>query len=91
VRVALGATTGRIVVGVLTEASRLVAGGLALGLMAGWWVSKSFASLLFEVKPTDWSTYVVVATGMAVVGLCAALVPARRAARIDPLVALREE
>ena len=90
-RVALGATTGRIVTGVLTQAGRYLVAGLAIGLAAAWWVSRGIASILFEVAPTDLKTYGIVVTVMVTVGFAAALIPARRAARIDPRLVLRSE
>jgi predicted lysophospholipase L1 biosynthesis ABC-type transport system permease subunit len=91
VRVALGATTGRIVRGVLAQAGRFLAAGLVIGLPAAWWASQSIASLLFEVRPTDIRTYAIVVAVMVATALIAAWIPARRAARVDPLVALRAE
>lgn len=91
IRVALGATMGRIVGGVLAQAGGYLVVGLALGLPAAWWASQSIASLLFEVRPTDAGTYAVVIVVMAVTALVAAWIPARRAARVDPLISLRAE
>jgi ABC-type antimicrobial peptide transport system permease subunit len=91
IRVALGATTGRIVGDVLAQAGRFVAVGLVLGLPAGWVVSRSIASLLFEVRQTDVATYVIVAGVLTATALLAAWIPARRAARVDPLISLRSE
>ncbi|MEZ5320403.1 MAG: FtsX-like permease family protein, partial [Vicinamibacterales bacterium] len=91
VRLALGATPGRVLGGVLRDAAWYLGLGLAIGLVAGRVVSEVFASLLFGVRPGDLSVYVVVASILATVGLLAALGPARRAARVDPLVTLRAE
>jgi len=89
VRVALGATTGDIRRGVLARAGRHVGLGLALGLPVGWLVSRTFASFFFQITPTDGSVYVVVAATTVAIALVAALVPARRAASVDPVVSLR--
>ena len=89
VRVALGATTRDIQRGVLARAGRQAVLGLALGLPGGWLVSRGFASLFFQITPTDASVYVVVAATLGFVALIAALVPARRAAKADPVVSLR--
>jgi putative ABC transport system permease protein len=89
VRVALGATGGNIRRGVLAMAGRHLLVGLALGLTAAWWVSRGFASLFFQVRPTDLSIYLIVAATLAVVGFLGAIVPARRAASVDPIVSLR--
>jgi ABC-type antimicrobial peptide transport system permease subunit len=90
-RVALGATTGRIVTGVLAQAGRYLAAGLAIGLTVAWWASQGIATILFDVRPGDPVVYATVAAVMAAVGLLAALVPARRAARVDPRIVLRSE
>jgi ABC-type antimicrobial peptide transport system permease subunit len=90
-RVALGATTGRIVTGVLAQAGRYLAAGLAIGLTVAWWASQGIATILFDVRPGDPVVYATVAAVMAAVGLMAALVPARRAARVDPRLVLRSE
>jgi ABC-type antimicrobial peptide transport system permease subunit len=89
VRVALGATPGNIRRDVLVAAARHLALGLAIGLPIGGWISRGFTSLFFKVAPTDASIYLVVAATLAAVGLLAAIVPARRAARVDPIVSLR--
>jgi ABC-type antimicrobial peptide transport system permease subunit len=91
VRVALGATSASIVVGVLTQAGRYVAAGLLIGVPAAWLASRSIASLLFEARPTDVGAYLVAVGLIIVSGIIAAWVPARRAARVDPVVALRAE
>jgi hypothetical protein len=89
VRVALGATAARIRRDVVAQAGRYLLAGLAVGLPAAWWVSRMFVSLLFEVRPTDLRVYLAVAALLIGVGVVAALVPARRAARVDPLIALK--
>jgi putative ABC transport system permease protein len=89
VRLALGATPSRIQRGVLTTAWRHLVIGLAIGLPLAWWLSRGFTGLLFQVTPADVSVYVGVAVLLAVVGLMAAWLPARRASRIDPIISLR--
>jgi ABC-type antimicrobial peptide transport system permease subunit len=89
VRVALGATMADIRRGVLARTARHVTTGLAIGLPAGWLVSRGFAALFFHVTPTDASTYVIVAATLGAVAFAAAIMPARRAANIDPVVSLR--
>ena len=73
----------------LRLACRHLALGLAIGLPIAWWLSRGFASLLFQVTPADVSVYAGVAILVIVLGLLAAWIPARRAARIDPIVSLR--
>jgi predicted permease len=91
VRVALGATKGQIMRGVVARAVAYVAGGLGIGLLAGNSLSGFFESLLFQVRPSELSSYVIVAALLLMVGLVAALVPAVRAANVDPIVILRRE
>jgi ABC-type antimicrobial peptide transport system permease subunit len=91
VRMALGATGRRVLVDVLRETSRHLLAGLALGLIAAWMMSGAVASLLFGVRPTEAFVYIIVAATLVAVGLAAALVPARRASRVDPIVSLRAE
>jgi ABC-type antimicrobial peptide transport system permease subunit len=89
VRVALGATPGDIHRGVLAQAGRHLLIGLAVGLPVAWWISRGFGALFFQVRPTDLSIYVIVAAVLGSVGLIAAIVPGRRASRVDPILSLR--
>jgi ABC-type antimicrobial peptide transport system permease subunit len=89
VRVALGATTSDLRRSVLARAGRHVIIGLGIGLPAAWFISRGFASLFFQVKPTDASIYLIVAFTIGIVALLAAIVPARRAANVDPVISLR--
>jgi ABC-type antimicrobial peptide transport system permease subunit len=91
VRAALGAAPSDILRLVLTQSAVLVAGGLALGLAGALAFARSMESLLFEVRPHDPATLVLVSMLLVAVALVASYVPARRAARIDPLEALRAE
>jgi putative ABC transport system permease protein len=90
-RMALGASTGDVLRLVLGQGLVLAAIGLALGLAGAAAASRLLTTMLFEVKPTDPMTYVAVAAVLATVALAASYVPARRAAAVDPLVALRQE
>jgi predicted permease len=89
VRVALGATAGRVTREVLGQTGRYLLVGLVIGLPIAMATSRMFAALLYEVQPTDAFVYVVVSAILLVVGLAAALIPARRAARVDPGHAMR--
>jgi ABC-type antimicrobial peptide transport system permease subunit len=89
VRIALGATAADIRRGVLGRAVRHVLYGLAIGLPAAWAISRGFGALFYKVQPTDVSVYLFVASVILGAGLLAAVVPARRAARVDPIVSLR--
>ena len=91
IRMALGAGQRRILKGVLKEVVVMASLGLAIGVACGWWSSRLFASLLFGVTATDPASYL---TALAIVGgvaLLASLLPAIRAARTDPMRALRLE
>jgi putative ABC transport system permease protein len=90
-QIALGATRQRVLRDVLKEAGRYVLVGVALGLAGARAMSDLFTSLVFGVTETDLRVYLVVAAFLAALGLVAALAPAVRAARIDPLRALRLE
>ncbi|HEY5550714.1 MAG TPA: ADOP family duplicated permease, partial [Opitutaceae bacterium] len=91
VRGAIGASQGQIV-GLILKQGLVKAGiGILAGLIGALLLSRSMTSLLFEVKPTDPVVYIAVSFVLIAVALVASYLPARRAARIDPLVALREE
>ena len=89
VRLALGATPVRIQRGVLASAWRHLLIGLVIGVPIAWWLSRGFASLLFQVTPADVSVYVGVSAILLLVGFTAAWLPARRAAKVDPTISLR--
>jgi predicted permease len=91
IRMALGATPGAVLWSVLGRAGTYLAGGLALGLVGAWLLSALVAGFLFEIRPHDPWVYAGVTAALAVTGITAAFLPARRAARVDPLVALRLE
>jgi putative ABC transport system permease protein len=89
VRVALGATPGRIVSMLLSQAARLGLTGVVIGLAGGLALAQLARSVLYGVGPTDWVTFVTVPTGLLAIALLAALVPARRAMRISPVDAMK--
>jgi predicted permease len=91
VRMSLGAQRGDVVWMVLRNALGLVAAGLAVGLPLCLWVSRFVESLLFGVEPNDPLTLAVTVTILTGVTLLAASIPARKASRVDPLMALRHE
>jgi putative ABC transport system permease protein len=91
IRIALGAEPRGIQRLVVVQSLRMVLIGLALGLVGAFVVTGILRSLLYEVKPRDPMTFAAVTILLCVVGLTAAFIPARRAARVDPVLALRAE
>jgi ABC-type antimicrobial peptide transport system permease subunit len=91
VRMALGAGRREVLRLVLTRALRIVAAGLVAGLAGAVAVTRVLQTFLFGVTPTDPVAFTIVTLLLMVVGLMAAWLPARRATRIDPCVALRAE
>ena len=91
VRVALGAAPSRILGLVLRQAGTLVALGVFFGLGGAWALTRLVGHLLFHVEPHDGLTYAAAVSVLAIVALAAAMVPARRGARVDPVIALRYE
>jgi putative ABC transport system permease protein len=90
-RVALGAQTRDVLRLVLGQGLRLILFGLAVGLTASLALTRVLAGMLFGVTPTDPLTFVAVSFLLASVALLACYIPARRATKVDPLVALRYE
>jgi putative ABC transport system permease protein len=91
IRMALGADAGSVVRMVTMQAVWLTGIGIALGLVAAFLVTRLMAAQLFAVSPTDPPTFTIVCVLLALSGVVAAAVPAMRAARVDPMVALRYE
>jgi len=91
VRVALGADRPRIVGEILRESMALAGTGVAIGLASSIALTRYLETLLFDVKPTDPAVFASVAILMLAAGAAASYVPSRRAAAVDPVVALRDE
>jgi putative ABC transport system permease protein len=91
VRMALGASRGDVLRLVLRQGLALSAAGLLIGVAGALAATRALGNMLFGVKPADPLTYIGVIVLLAVAGLAASYFPARRATRIDPLAALREE
>jgi predicted permease len=91
IRMALGAQRGQIGAQFLSLGLRLLAVGTILGLIGAWWTGRAMQSVLFDVPALPVGTLLGTALVMTAVSLVACLIPARRAARVDPVVALRAE
>ncbi len=89
IRMALGATQGRVQLDVIARTLKLALVGIAVGMMASFAISALIASLLFGTNPTDPVTFAGMILLLAAVALIAGYLPARRASRIDPIIALR--
>lgn len=90
VRMALGASATRVVALILRRLGWLICAGVAVGLLISWWASQFVAALLFGLGPRDPIAFGLAAVVLAVIGLIAGWLPARRASRIDPVRVLRE-
>jgi putative ABC transport system permease protein len=91
IRMALGAQRAQVLMLVQRQGVALVLIGLAIGLAGALALTRLMTSLLFRVQATDPITFMLVAAVLIAVSLGACLVPARRAAKVDPIVALRYE
>jgi ABC-type antimicrobial peptide transport system permease subunit len=91
IRVALGSSRARLIRLVTADGARLVAVGSFLGLVAGFGLTRLMVSILYGVSPVDVSTWVLAGTSLVVATLLATVVPALRASRADPVVAMRVE
>ena len=89
VRIALGASPGDIRSLVVGEGTRLAGIGIAIGIVGALAASRALGALLFGVSATDPATFALAAVVLAVAGVAAAYIPARRASRIDPVSLLR--
>jgi predicted permease len=91
IRMALGAQATQVLSLVVKQSMRLILGGIAIGFFASYFVTRLLSSQIWGVSETDPSTFAVVASLALFIGVLACLIPARRASRVDPLVALRCE
>jgi putative ABC transport system permease protein len=91
IRLALGAQPGQVVRMVLREAAALVGAGVVAGAALAVLAGRGTESLLFGLSPTDGITFLIAATLLASVALLASALPALRASRVDPMLALRQD
>jgi putative ABC transport system permease protein len=91
IRMALGAERRAVVGLILGQGMGLVLAGLALGLLGAFGVTRVLSSLLYGVSPNDPAVFAGVALLLSAVAMLATYLPARRASRVDPMVALRHE
>jgi putative ABC transport system permease protein len=91
VRIAIGAQRADVIRLVLGEGARLATAGVVIGLASAYWASRLLATFLYGVTPTDLHAFAGSAIALLLVALLATYLPARRAARVDPMIALRAE
>jgi ABC-type antimicrobial peptide transport system permease subunit len=91
VRAALGADRGRLQRLVLGSGARVVGVGVVAGLLGAYYLAQLAQALLFEVQPRNPVVFAASALAIAAVGVLAAVIPARRAARVEPMEALRAD
>jgi len=91
IRMALGAQAADVLRMVVRQGMALAAIGIGIGLFGAFWLTQFLSRLLFEISPTDRITFLLIPLIVALIVLCACLIPARRATKVDPLEALRYE
>jgi putative ABC transport system permease protein len=89
IRMALGASRGHVLRMVIGRGMRIVVGGIAVALLTAFWLTRWMAGMLFDVSPTDASSFLVAGVLMAVVALLSCLFPAWRASKLDPVALFR--
>ena len=88
---ALGASPARILWWSISSMVPLTMSGIVFGLAGGWMLSRYLSSLLYEVRPHDAITFATVTVVLALTAFAASLLPAQRAASVDPAISLRSE
>jgi ABC-type antimicrobial peptide transport system permease subunit len=91
IRIALGAQATQVAARVVREAGLVVVAGLALAAPLAWWLGRYLRAQLYGIEPADPWTLSLAATGMLAIAAAAAAIPARRAAHVDPMRALRDD
>src|SRR5262245_18097121 len=88
IRMALGAESGDVLALVLQEGTVIAAGGISVGFAGAYAATRLLRGLLYGIAPTDLSSFALAGAGLLIVMLVASYVPARRATRVDPLLAI---
>jgi ABC-type antimicrobial peptide transport system permease subunit len=91
IRVAFGAVSSRVTVLIVSDMLALVVAGMVLALPAFWWLNQYVSSQLYGVSPTDATSVLSAAALLLLAAVIAVWVPSRRALRVNPMVALRDE
>ena len=91
IRMALGAERSSVLGLIVTQGLRLTLAGVIIGLAGAWALTRFLTSFLYDVRATDVATFALVSVALVVVSVLASYIPARRAAKVDPMVALRYE
>jgi putative ABC transport system permease protein len=91
IRISLGASRTQVLLLVVKQGMALAFAGSAAGVVGALWLSRLMGGLLYDVPPNDPITFAAVAILLMIVALAASYIPARRAMRVDPMVALRHE
>jgi len=91
IRMALGARAANVLSLIMKNGLTLVLTGIVIGVGSAFGLTRFLATLLFGIEPTDAVTFVVVSAVFFVIAIVAALIPAMRATRVDPVIALRSE
>jgi putative ABC transport system permease protein len=91
IRMALGASSRDVLGMIVRQGMMLSSGGIALGLVGAFWGTGLLSSLLYGISATDPMTFIVISAILAGVALTACFIPAQRATRVDPMIALRHE
>ena len=91
VRLTLGAKPGSVAAAIVTQGSKVAAAGIAVGLGAAFAAGRAIQSLLYGISPRDPAVFAATATVLIAAAVCACWIPARRAARLNPVEALRAE
>jgi putative ABC transport system permease protein len=91
VRIALGATRARVISNVLRDGMVLIAVGSVFGVAGALVVTRSLSGLLYEVSPLDALSFCAAVGALATISLCACLLPAWKASRVDPIIAIRSD